>query len=254
MCKWIKILQPTSDNFCQVTKETYSLTLFWFIFTNLEHFLSIAAFSWSNWEQYLFKSIVFVLWKDSEKRTLIPKISQFFMVELSPLICAKTSFQFCHTDSFTFFSWRLLFSMVKDGLFHLPNDLLHSMFTKNIRILFYSLWIFHTNNNCWFSLKSKWQQVSSAVQDSSQYSSRFWQCCGLDGLNSFSDLQVPQSLFCVFLDYSNGSNNNWYYCHLHDPQLFNFLERFRYLSSFSFTLILVPFVSQSTKKIVYLIF
>ena len=37
-----------------------------------------------------------------------------------------------------------------------------------------------------FSLESEWQQVSSSLQDSSQYSDRSQQCCSLDGFHSFS--------------------------------------------------------------------
>ena len=42
------------------------------------------------------------------------------------------------------------------------------------------------------SLVFEWQQVSSSLQDSSQYSGRSQQCCSLDGLHSSSNLQVLQ--------------------------------------------------------------
>ena len=45
------------------------------------------------------------------------------------------------------------------------------------------------------SLKSYWQQISTALQDSSQYSDRSQQCCSLDGLDSSSDFQLFQSSF-----------------------------------------------------------
>ena len=48
-----------------------------------------------------------------------------------------------------------------------------------------------------FSLKSKWQQISSGFQDSSKYSNWSYECCGLDGLIFFSDLQFLQSPFQV---------------------------------------------------------
>ena len=38
-----------------------------------------------------------------------------------------------------------------------------------------------------FSLKSEWQQITSGLQDPSQYSSRCQQYSGLSGLNSSSD-------------------------------------------------------------------
>ena len=65
-----------------------------------------------------------------------------------------------------------------------------------INILFYLLIylffnrykLFWPNLTVAFSLKSEWLQVSSVLQDFSKYSSWFSQRCGLDGLNSFSDL------------------------------------------------------------------
>ena len=44
------------------------------------------------------------------------------------------------------------------------------------------------------SLEFVWQQVSSSVQDSSQYSGCSQQCLSLDGLYPSSNLQVLQSL------------------------------------------------------------
>ena len=43
------------------------------------------------------------------------------------------------------------------------------------------------------SLGLKWQQVTSGLQDSYQYSGRPQQCSSLDGLGSTSDLQLSQS-------------------------------------------------------------
>ena len=45
-----------------------------------------------------------------------------------------------------------------------------------------------------FPLDSERQQVSSNLQDSSQYCSRSQQCCCLDGLHFSSNFQVSQSL------------------------------------------------------------
>ena len=44
-------------------------------------------------------------------------------------------------------------------------------------------------------LESERQQVSSGIQDSSQYSSQSQQCCSLDSLASFSDIQFQQSFY-----------------------------------------------------------
>ena len=45
------------------------------------------------------------------------------------------------------------------------------------------------------SLESGWEQISSGLQDSPEYSSRTLQCCGLDDLDSSSDFQFLQSPF-----------------------------------------------------------
>ena len=44
------------------------------------------------------------------------------------------------------------------------------------------------------SLEFDWQQVSSSLQGSSQYSDRSQQCCNLDVLDSFFDLQFSSLL------------------------------------------------------------
>ena len=67
------------------------------------------------------------------------------------------------------------------------------------------MWIFQNSTNCWFSLKTEWQEVSSTLQGFSQYSSPFQQCRGLDHLNSSSNFQLSQSIFNVFfLHFSKG--------------------------------------------------
>ena len=45
-----------------------------------------------------------------------------------------------------------------------------------------------------FSVEFEWQQVSSSLQDSSQYSGRPEQCCRLDSLYSSANFQVLQAL------------------------------------------------------------
>ena len=48
------------------------------------------------------------------------------------------------------------------------------------------------------SMEFERQQITSGLQDSSQYSVRFHQCCSLDGLDSSSDFQFFQSSSHVF--------------------------------------------------------
>ena len=69
-----------------------------------------------------------------------------------------------------------------------------------------------------FSLK--WQQVSLAPQDSSQYSSWYQKYHGLNGIDSSSNLQFLYSHFHAFGNRSKATNYNCYYRHLHVPQFF----------------------------------
>ena len=63
-----------------------------------------------------------------------------------------------------------------------------------IIIIIYSLEIFTSTNVDGRSLEFEWQQVSSSIQDSSQYSGRSHKFCSLDRLHSFSNFQVLRAL------------------------------------------------------------
>ena len=78
-------------------------------------------------------------------------------------------------------------------------------------------------------MKTKWQQVFSSLQDSSQYSGWFSQDCCLDGLDS----SLIYSFIRHFSHCSKSHNNNWY-CLL---QSFFFSLRARSNSIFS-----LPFI------------
>ena len=61
--RWIRTSQPSCNSFCLVIKKTCGLALSWckimrFLSTNSRRFLSSAAFSWSNWEQYFLELII----------------------------------------------------------------------------------------------------------------------------------------------------------------------------------------------------
>ena len=85
------------------------------------------------------------------------------------------------------------------------------------------------------SEESGWQSFSSGQQDSSKYSSRSQQCCSLDGLDSTSDFQFLQSLLQTLKDYSECTDYNWYYLHLHVPQLFKFFGKIQvFFNHFTF--------------------
>ena len=68
-----------------------------------------------------------------------------------------------------------------------------------------------------FSLESEWQQVSSSLQDSSQYSGWPQQCCYWM-VSSYFYIQVLQSFYQSFGDFTECTNYNWYNRHFHVPQ------------------------------------
>ena len=85
-----------------------------------------------------------------------------------------------------------------------------------------------------FPLEFEWQQISSSLQDSSQYSGRSQQCCSFDSLHQSCYFQILQSLFQAFVDCTKSTNYCWNNRHFHVLQFFfNFLTRSRYLSLFS---------------------
>ena len=70
------------------------------------------------------------------------------------------------------------------------------------------------------ALEFEWQQNSSSLQDSSQYSCRSQQYCRLDGYHSSSYFRVLQSLYQSFRDCTKSTNYNCYNRHFHVPQFF----------------------------------
>ena len=71
-----------------------------------------------------------------------------------------------------------------------------------------------------FSLEFEWQQVSSSLQDSSQYSGRSQYCCSLNSLHPSRYFQVLQSLYQSFSNCTKSTN--WYNRQFHVPQYFQF--------------------------------
>ena len=81
------------------------------------------------------------------------------------------------------------------------------------------------------SLESEWQQVSSRLQDSPEYSSRSYQSSHLYGVDFFQ----------AFGDHSKRTNFNWYHCHPHVPLFCSFCSQamFKYFSIFVLTFIFI---------------
>ena len=84
-------------------------------------------------------------------------------------------------------------------------------------------------------LENEWQQISFWFQDSPQYSSSSQQCWTLDGLNSFSDVQLFHSPFLTQGDHCRRTNYNWYHRPSHVSQLSKFYEKVQvFISHFVF--------------------
>ena len=92
--------------------------------------------------------------------------------------------------SITIFSCSLAFSNSCLFLF----SLIFSLWSAGTVLLFTPLEFFTSVLADGLSLEFEWQQVSSSLQDSSQYSGRHRQCCRLDSLHPSANFQVLQAL------------------------------------------------------------
>ena len=96
---------------------------------------------------------------------------------------------FSHSYSFTLWSARIATSTILQVLF------LRITSTTTTIIIIWSFRFFTSTLADGLSLEFEWQQVSSSIQDSSQYSGRSQQCYSLDGPHSSSNFHVLQSLY-----------------------------------------------------------
>ena len=86
------------------------------------------------------------------------------------------------------------------------------MFTQDYYYYYYSLRVLDG-----FPLESEWQQVSSSLQNSFQYSGRSQQCFSLDGLHLSFHFQILKSLYQLFRVCTEYANYNRYHRYLHIP-------------------------------------
>ena len=90
-------------------------------------------------------------------------------------------------------------------------NLLHN--SQLITNYYFTPWQFFTALADDFLLECEWQQVSSSLLDSSQYSGRSQQWCSLDSLHPSRYFQVLQSLYQSTGDCIKNFNYNWYNRH-----------------------------------------
>ena len=100
-------------------------------------------------------------------------------------------------------------------------------------LLFHSLRALAGSISLWY----EWKQVSLGLQDSSRYCNWSKLCCSPNSLDLSPKFQLFQSSFQTFGDCSKCVNYNWYYSHLHIPQLPQFFGRVLVLVSFCTSLI-----------------
>ena len=80
------------------------------------------------------------------------------------------------------------------------------------------------------SLESEWQQISSGLQDSSQYSSRSHQCCSEEYLDSSSDFQFSSLFSCPSKTITSSPTTIGITVTLYSTVSFYSLTRSKYLS------------------------
>ena len=84
-----------------------------------------------------------------------------------------------------------------------------------------------------FPLESEWQQISSSLQNSTEYSGWSHQCCSLDSLYSCSYFQVPQSLYQSLVTVPSMPISVGIIVIFRFHSFFSSLARSKYLSLFS---------------------
>ena len=143
------------------------------------------------------------------------KVQQFFFLFYSYLFIYLLSFfkiLFVYLFIYFYFFFFFFFCWLSPGLVVLPRlgrQLYHNIREKSVCLIFqdelllvwliYSLRVSTSVLADSFSLEFEWQQVSSSLQDSSQYSGRSQQCCHLDSLYPSANFQVLQDYYYYYL-------------------------------------------------------
>ena len=94
---------------------------------------------------------------------------------------------------------------------------------------------------CWSCLYSVRQQVSSGLQNSSQYFGRSQSFCSQYGLGSYSDFQLFEYPSQASGNRSKLTNYNYCHDHSYTPQLFSFFLFFGEISGFVYPAIFLLF-------------
>ena len=105
-----------------------------------------------------------------------------------------------------------------------------------------------------FLLEFEWQQVSSSLQDSSQYSGRPQQCCRLDSLHPSANFQVLQAVQQFFSYCAQRTDHDWHNLYFMFHSFFNSLARSRYLFFFSLSFRFILWSAGTAKSTILQIF
>ena len=99
---------------------------------------------------------------------------------ISPVCCLKYPYRCFSSNFFRYFL----------QVRYVGSSSIAWMFIIIIIIIIYSLDFFISVLADGLLLETEWQQVSSSLQDSSQYSGRLQYCCSLDGLHLAANFQI----------------------------------------------------------------
>ena len=166
--------------------ETANLLEFPGLFQVLKRILIMM---WSGWSQFFFWFPVYPVFFHN---FLDPfQVQQILLV--SPSLSYSSFFSSLTTSKYlSIFFFRFLSLLSGSPKRKKPLD--YYYYYYHYYYYYLLIKVFYISFSWWFSLKFEWQQVSSSLQDSSQYSGRSQYCCCLYGLHSSSNFQVLQSL------------------------------------------------------------
>ena len=151
-------------------------------------------------------SFSFIQLAETAKSTIL-QVLLFFLIIIRSGLLGKIRWSVCMSKSHR--SLCVSFPKTDDGL-----CIYHLFIWSNLNFLNISRWIILPTQSCLllllllftplefftsvladgFSLEFEWQQVSSSLQDLSQYSGRPQQCCRLDSLYPSANFQAIQAL------------------------------------------------------------
>ena len=219
-------------NFFNFQARSRYLSFFSLSFSSILWSAGIPKFKFSSLFIYLFFFFFFFL-LIIIRSGLLAEINDPFVCQSHRSLCISFSRTGARLCIYHLFLWSYLnFLHISEWItLSIQSCLVSYSFCANLLhslVIIFSPWEFFTSALAEsFPLEFEWQQVSSSLQDFSQYSDRSQQCCSLDSPHLSPYFQVIQSLYESFGDCTKSTNNNWYNLLFHVSQFFNSLARSR---------------------------